>query len=865
MYSHHFFTVLKERVLAKAGVKHLIPSECQKLSNFIFTSTKKNVSETTLKRIYGFAVSKFKPSAFTLQVLSEYCGYESWEAFCKHDDLTENISVEKNTWKLMCNRANRTTQFTLQSLKKRSGIPYNFTIKRKFMIEHFNAFLQTDKTATFFTSQAGYGKTIGLCHVVEDLLNENTSNNYDKNVILFFSTHTINADNLNFSEWLLSFLGFPSIKSLIDLFEENESNQTNFYLIIDGFDDYNFKQDQYFSFFNQLVDIISYYSRFSWFKIVLTMRSSTWINYRYLVEDKALLWEKWFSGFMLDEDKTTNVLPFDTDEILTLSQNINPQSKLSILPSAELIQKLSYPLFFQLYYQHNPDHFSIAEIDYLSFYQVISAFAYSKIYHGKNSMEKVLTIKTFLEMLDYNNNSFSIPKIKFYDHIKLHPTTYKELVGNTIIKEENFSKYLQYQEQISFANCTLFEYFIAKKFHFWNNEKLDQKLVIEIDISIGKSIVKVPVIKWLIFFIINSNDYEQLSCLQYLILESTEKLDIIIFTCKLLQKKLTETKDHEKLKLYFLQIQENGTFSFFLSLQYITPDYEKALHTLLNFDLSDRNKILIYTTLALNSIFSLNAVNAEKYIEEINVYPDDEIENFIINPLLCLDAIYSYFKYGFVKNETLQTLTHLSFNNYQLLDMHHAAYNYNEIILKLALLTSRLYNNPIKELKFIHTITKHFKSAGIKENTTLQTFYYGFEANAYLRSGNLIKSLKIQNQFLTIRDSAYNAYTPFMKVFLNMLTVRTSMHNQAGKVALLQVKSLIAYCNKNSFNFAGVYTAVNYLNVVNIDFVNLADIAEIYNYILRSIRSSGFRLESFITTELQNRIENLINKKNQVA
>ncbi|MGI4803129.1 MAG: hypothetical protein ACRYFL_00045 [Janthinobacterium lividum] len=421
IYSHHYFTLLKDCVLATAGIKQLIPSECQKLSTFIFTSTKKTVSETTLKRIYGFAVSKFKPSPFTLQALAEYCGYDGWESFCKQEDSAENTFTEKCTWQGMCKHANITTQVTLQSLTKRSGIPFNLTIKRKFMNEHMNAFLQSGQTATIFTAQAGYGKTTGLCHVVEDLLSANTSSTYDQNVVLFFSTHTINgidSNKMNLGDWFLSFLGFPSVKSMIDLFEENESTKTNFYLIIDGFDEFRFKQDQYLTFFNQLIDIISNYSKYSWFKIVLSMRSSTWLNSKYMIEEIPLLSEKWFSGFMLDENQTTNVLPFDTNEILTLSHNINPQNNSNDLPSIEIIQKLSYPLFFQLLYQNNTENFTIAETDYLSFYQVISSFAYSKIYQGKNSMEKILLLKALMEAFDFKNNLFAISKIKFHDPIQ---------------------------------------------------------------------------------------------------------------------------------------------------------------------------------------------------------------------------------------------------------------------------------------------------------------------------------------------------------------------------------------------------------------------------------------------------------------
>ncbi|MGI4803130.1 MAG: hypothetical protein ACRYFL_00050 [Janthinobacterium lividum] len=265
------------------------------------------------------------------------------------------------------------------------------------------------------------------------------------------------------------------------------------------------------------------------------------------------------------------------------------------------------------------------------------------------------------------------------------------------------------------------------------------------------------------------------------------------------------------------------------------------------------------------SIFNLNANKAEKYIQEVGKYPDQDLDDFIVNPFLCLDAIFTYFKYGILKKEILQTITHLCYNDYQLRKMHLTDYHYNEIILKLALITLCFNNNPLKELKFINTIFKYFKTIQVKENSSLNIFYTGFQANAYWRIGNIKKALSTQNQFLKIQDAAYNSYTPFMKVFFSMLSVKASLHNQAYKVALLQAKTLNAYCNKTGYLLSGIYTSIFFLDSINIENTDAADVKEIYNYILRNIRSSGFRLESFLQPDFQNKIDSLIRERNRVA
>ena len=50
----------------------------EELSDRIFDSTKKRLSVTTLKRIWGRAEMVANPSSATLDILSEFIGYKNW-------------------------------------------------------------------------------------------------------------------------------------------------------------------------------------------------------------------------------------------------------------------------------------------------------------------------------------------------------------------------------------------------------------------------------------------------------------------------------------------------------------------------------------------------------------------------------------------------------------------------------------------------------------------------------------------------------------------------------------------------------------------------------------------------------------------
>jgi hypothetical protein len=73
-------------------------------------------------------------------------------------------------WESLKQNAAKITSFTLQALQNKAGIPYTQTIKREFIDHHFAAFSRSDHTATVLSAPAGYGKTIALCHWVEEAL-----------------------------------------------------------------------------------------------------------------------------------------------------------------------------------------------------------------------------------------------------------------------------------------------------------------------------------------------------------------------------------------------------------------------------------------------------------------------------------------------------------------------------------------------------------------------------------------------------------------------------------------------------------------------------------------------------------------------
>ena len=70
---------LKKKVEEKFGEKIRYSSQCEALSEAIFEATGERLSLVTLKRFFGFTTAKVEPRLSTLDILSQYCGYASFE------------------------------------------------------------------------------------------------------------------------------------------------------------------------------------------------------------------------------------------------------------------------------------------------------------------------------------------------------------------------------------------------------------------------------------------------------------------------------------------------------------------------------------------------------------------------------------------------------------------------------------------------------------------------------------------------------------------------------------------------------------------------------------------------------------------
>lgn len=79
-----------ERTVGKAM---MTPRDFDQLAEAVYEKIHEQLSPSTLKRLWGYLDTQIEPRLFTLNVLSHFVGYDSYEAFCQRNGEAESNLV----------------------------------------------------------------------------------------------------------------------------------------------------------------------------------------------------------------------------------------------------------------------------------------------------------------------------------------------------------------------------------------------------------------------------------------------------------------------------------------------------------------------------------------------------------------------------------------------------------------------------------------------------------------------------------------------------------------------------------------------------------------------------------------------------
>ena len=120
--------VIKDMLEKKYGHKVRYHKDCQGLAAHISTTCKTTISASTLSHLYGFDKRTQEPRLYTLDLISEYLGYDSWER------LTESLT------KMEASAFVSVEQLTAEKLRIGSIVEFGYEPTRLISIKYLGKY-----------------------------------------------------------------------------------------------------------------------------------------------------------------------------------------------------------------------------------------------------------------------------------------------------------------------------------------------------------------------------------------------------------------------------------------------------------------------------------------------------------------------------------------------------------------------------------------------------------------------------------------------------------------------------------------------------------------------------------------------------
>lgn len=559
MNTNELLSQLRKFVLIKSGLRNIDPGHCKTISEFIFKETKNYVSETTVKRFFGFAQTLHKFSLFTLNSLSQYIGYSDWESFC-NDKQSQNEDVN-DIWSDLKIKCQAVTDISLIAKKNSSGIPFDATANRSFLYSDFDYFLKNNYQFTSISAHPGQGKSILLAHLVEHFFySENAI--YKKDIVLLINSGTINSiiqNDLSLKDWFLKEFKFYGVSELISYFKKNPKEcKGRFVLIIDGVDQY-LSRSKYLKVFT---DFLFSIEENNFVKIVLGLRVNTFVNMQPSISGSAFLTKAWYQGLFFDHDNGTNVPPLNKEEIFYTLTRIEGKVIQNEDVHHGLINQFKTPFWLQVYYKLKQENNKISLSNYLLCLELINYFLESKIFLSKNSTEKIFILKEISKIISKGSIYHRVSKEKVLNYITSYPEAYNELIYSGILIEEKRLTTSIPTEIIRFPNDDIYTYFLflqlIEKLNFKPDETFFKEILI---VYASQPDLRDLMLDWSIRFCINRNEIQVLKQIFKLPFTNDEKNKAFDFICNVAVFELEKPDSNfnsQTIDMHFIDIMVMG-------------------------------------------------------------------------------------------------------------------------------------------------------------------------------------------------------------------------------------------------------------------------------------------------------------------
>ncbi|TDO19617.1 NACHT domain-containing protein [Pedobacter duraquae] len=813
---------LKSLILLKTGIRSITPADCKRISIEISKTLNKNVSETTIKRLFGFAVVKHKFSKFTLTTLSEYVDKD--ELLDAINPSIAAITVGQRSWIDVAQQARRLTEFTLKGIRNRSGLPYDLTINRKFAEHDFEDFYNSDHIFMSFISQPGYGRTTMLSHLVDNSFLKDESP-YKDSVVLFVNAQTVfNKINnsFNLEDQIKALLSLSDAESLIPYFKRNLING-KLIIIIDGFAELVLKRDLKNQLFDSLINFVCLLEDSVNIKMILSMRSTTWMRFYDRMRHSPFLRSAWFQGNYFNLNDVSNVPPLTEKELDQIFSKMNTGNKIELSP--RLKAQLKFPFHIQLYYQLKEEDPDFNYYTNISSYELISKFIQEKIYRSNYYTEKILFLKKIIKLTDYGKSGNSVSKDLVINELSAFKNAYMELLSDGILMEEKRYENAHPKEFVRFIHPHVFEYFLFVEILEKFNLNVDATFFDYIHKEYDSHQVRFILLQWTIRFMVKIAEFNALIHIFKLVLSNYEKNYLILFIAENLKYRFKHSPDTIDLlrnfNLHDAIIKELTNFDF------IDSCYVQAITVLAEVSDTREHCYIYQSMLCLVDLFSLDHKKIQSRIEILEHY-DSTPNTFLVSPIAVAKMIHAKVAHNSTTLDPVWGLTRQFMNDPGFFgkDANQILTTPKAISYLLMLMLNIFYGTQQDAMQIIRSI-KHLHPKIFREKTPFSLYLLAVFGLGGARSHPCAKVNQIEQILLKV-SSAKDGYsfTKYSESLVIMLVAQQSANREEFDNAIRHAQELIQLYNRNQLNLNVIFA----YNLIISIYVRLNDSGKVNDF-----------------------------------
>lgn len=648
LYHQAHFDQLKTSVLNTAGIKSIVTADCYRLSLKISTATNKRVSETTLKRVFGFTTSSYRPSNYTLNVLAEYSGSVNWDEFCTQFDEKMALSKKKCwDWARVRSAAMKISLFQLQGNQYKSGVPYELTLDRQRLNDCMTAFLESDATACIMDGVAGVGKTIAITRWVSQHIDAS-----DQDIVLFTNSLSMQQHLLSGydgTRWLADLLGLSSPTLLQNIMAKYENNAPGkFLLVVDETHRVLSSHPPNQQLLSELISLVSYFSQYPWFRVVLVVRSTTLKQYRKYFYN-LITKPEWFSTLTQGNGSETErpiVAPFSDVELRTLLNRLtsSPEEGLVFMPRE--LDLIRMPLLFQHYYELEDGKIDMAKANEVSPYFILSRYIEATVDSISVGTDTQLLLDDLIPLTECSKRECCSQKKKAFPIIQKYTAAYQGLLSSGLFYEETRNVDGQPQTVICFQSEMVAGYFLALQV-LAKIGKTDKVCDVEVDDGLRDVVTR-----WCLFLMARSGDMAGMDFLQKHWIVPDQREQYMVFAADAYGQ--LNQKNHKPP----FETPVPDTLSRLVIHHFsLSERFHAAATKLLDFSLPTSDRIALHAAIALHGLLAWNEEHFMHHLKELVWLGDsNNASQPELNPHEAFAVVYQYLVGQPVSDKQLQSI-----------------------------------------------------------------------------------------------------------------------------------------------------------------------------------------------------------------